>query len=64
MKFILILLFCSCTVSKPVVRQYRVVNTGIGVFAAKRGSQVLWFGMQKGDSVYVGKIINVSIGRK
>lgn len=59
---VIVMIFSSCAVSKPVVKKFTVIQVHDGFFAAKNGKTVLLFGTQ--DSVFVGKIINVSIGRK
>lgn len=59
---ILCFILSACSVSKPTVKQFVVTEIHDGFFAAKNGKTVLLFGTQ--DSVYVGKVINVSIGKK
>lgn len=59
---VVIVVLFSCAVQKPVVKKFEVVKIYDGFFAAKNGKTVLLFGTQ--DSVFVGKVINVSIGRK
>lgn len=54
-------LFSGCAVQKPVVKKFEVIKIYDGFFAAKNGKTVLLFGSQ--DSVFIGKIINVSIGK-
>lgn len=59
------MILTSCAVQKPVkpvVKQFTITKIYDGYFAARNGKTVLLFGTQ--DSVYVGKIINVSIGKK
>lgn len=60
----IIMIFSSCAVQKPVVKQFTVIRVHDGFFAAKNGKTVLLFGTQANDSAYIGKVINVSIGRK
>lgn len=60
--FIVVSMILSCAVQKPVVKQFTVIRVHDGFFAAKNGKTILLFGTQ--DSVYVGKVINVSIGKK
>jgi hypothetical protein len=59
---LLVVLCSSCSVSKPVVKKFTVIKIYDGFFAAKNGKTVLMFAPQ--DSVYVGKIINVSIAKR
>lgn len=56
------IILTSCSVSKPTVKQFVVTEIHDGFFAAKNGKTVLLFGIQ--DSVWLGKIIPVSIGHK
>lgn len=62
MKYLLIILLASCTVQKPVIKKFTVVKIYDGFFAAKNGKDVLLFAPM--DSVFVGKVIDVSIGKK
>jgi hypothetical protein len=57
---LIILLFCSCAV-RPQVKQFTVTKVYDGYFQAKSGRRVLYLATQ--DSVYIGRIINVSVSQ-
>lgn len=59
--FIVMSILFGCSVQKPVVKKFEVIKVYDGFFAAKNGKTVLLFEIQ--DSVFVGKVIDVSIGR-
>lgn len=61
---LLSMILTSCAVQKPVVKQFTITKIYDGYFAARNGKTVLLFGTQENDSAYIGKVINVSIGRK
>lgn len=57
------LLLLSCGVSKPpVVKAFVITGIYEGFFAAKNGNTTLLFSTQ--DSIFIGRVIYVSIGTK